>query len=268
MKNFKCLFILFFLLIFPFNCFASDKYFERSKDNLKVPNDIIVSESNIDAIIRTPSVDETEKIYDFAHVLSNKEEKEIYESIMDFSNKSRLDAVIILTNDLNGFSIADYTYNFYDYNFFSVEGIIFTIYINGDNAEIFMANTGDLESDIFKIYNDKRINSILEYEYNHYINEKNYYDACINYMKIVDGFYSKATGNYKVDDKGNLVKDIPWIEIIIVSFAVSFITIIILLSKFSKTFSRVDDSFRKSVNYSTMLVKCEVDEVKEKNKIK
>ena len=259
-------FLFIFLLIFPFNCFASDRTFERDKDNLKVPSDIAVNDENINDILKTPCVDESEKIYDFAHVLSDDEEKKIYKDIKAYIDNSGYDAVIILTDDLKGFSIADYTYHFHDYNFFSVEGIIFTIYINNDNPEIFMSNTGaaGTDSEIFEIYNDKRLESMLKYEFEHYIVDKNYYDACTNFIKIVDGFYNKAHGDYKVDSSGNIVKDIPWIESIVVSFAVTFIVVVLLISRFSNKFNKSNDSLKNCLNYDTMIVKCESDNVIQK----
>lgn len=259
MKRYKYLLFLLFMLIFPYNVFASDRTFERSKDNLMVPNDIEINDEVVKNILKTPCVDENEKIYDFAHVLKDNEEKEIYDDIKEYIDNTKYDAVIVLTDDLGGFSISDYTYHFYDYNFFSEEGIIFTIYIDKDNVELFMSNSGKENSDVFEVYNVKKISSIMEYIYKNYIVDKKYYEACIDYIKIVDGFYNKAHGNYKVGSDGKLVKDIPWIECTIVSFAITFIIVIILVSKYSNAFRRSDDSLKRSLNYNTMIVKCEED---------
>lgn len=264
MKKYKYLLFLLFMLIIPFNVFASDKTFERSKDNLMVPNDIEINDDVVKEILKTPCVDETEKIYDFAHVLKDDEEKEIYKDIKEYIDNTKYDAVIVLTDYLGGFTIDNYTYHFYDYNFFSEEGIIFTIYINNDNVELFMANSGKDNSDVFDVYNVKKINSIMEYIYKNYIVDKKYYDACVDYIKIVDGFYIKSHGNYKVSSDGKLVKDIPWIECTVVSFAITFIIMVILISKYSKVFNKVDNTLKNSLNYNTMLVKCEEDKPSQK----
>ena len=55
-----------------------------------------------------------------------------------------------------------------------------------------------------------------------------YYKAVDDYIKILDGFYRMNDGNYKVDKEGRVVKSIPWIEIVVLSVALTFIIVVIL----------------------------------------
>lgn len=261
MKYFKYVFCLILLvLLYPSNCLASSKTYNRTKDNLLVPNDVTITSENVDIIMRTPAVDSTEKVYDFAEILSDEEENEIYKSIKEYYKNSGFEAIVVTTKNLNGFTIADYVYNFYDYNSFDNEGVVFLIYLSNGNPEIFMGNSGDHSSEIFSIYSDKRINAILKYVYNNYIKEGKYYDACIGYVKILSGFYEKAHGDYDVDDEGNVVKVIPWVEIIIISLALTFIVVLLSIGKIFKKKIVINEFIKKSVNNDTMVVKLESEQ--------
>ena len=107
---------------------ASTKTYERTKDNLRVPSSVTVNSENIDYILNTKAVDASEKIYDYAALLSDKEEEEIFEKIRKFINDSSIDLVIITEKDYQITPVA-YAYNFYDYNNFKKEGLIFFIFI-------------------------------------------------------------------------------------------------------------------------------------------
>lgn len=248
--------------LFNNNCFASTNTFERTNDNLRVPKDVIVSENNINDIIATPSVKSSEKIYDFADVLTKSEEKKLYNNITQYISDSKYDAVIVTTNNLCGFSISNYTYNFYDYNDFSDEGIIFVIYLNGSDPEIFMGNSGDQDSKIFTLYNQQMINSSLRYLYENSISKGNYFEACNNYIKIIEGFYAKnSTGNFKVNDEGKIVKSIPFIEIGVISVALTFIIMVLLVTGFKNKKILVKENVDNYLNKNTMVVKNEYDKL-------
>lgn len=262
MKKFKYLFLIFLLiLLFPLNCFASVKTYTRTKDNLRIPGDVVVDDNNRNIILKTPSINSSEKIYDFAEVLTSDEEMVVYNSIKDYIKESGFDISIVITRDLNGLSVSDYTYAFYDYNDFKDDGISFLIYLNEENPEIFMGVYGNDSNEVSSIYYDKRINQILEYIYKNYIIDNNYYGACTKYVEIIQKFYENAHGDYKVDDEGEVVKAIPWIEIIIISLAGTFIIMMLLLRKNKNIKIIAYDFIKKSVNYNTMIVKCESDQI-------
>ena len=79
--------------------FASTKTYERTTDNLRVPSNVVVNEENINYILNTKAVDASEKIYDFANILTEKEEKKLYKEIDSFVEDTALDLVILTEKD-------------------------------------------------------------------------------------------------------------------------------------------------------------------------
>lgn len=253
--------ILFLILVFLINVnvYASTFTYERTSDNLRVPSDVVVDNNNIDNIMKTPSIKAKEKIYDFAYLLTDSEEQELYKSIKEYIDYTKIDCVIVTTRDLAGFTINEYTYNFYDYNNFKTDGVIFVIYMNNGKPEIFMGNSGNRDGKVFSIYNDYRIKETLKYVYEKNLRNNDYYNACDNYLKLIKAFYnidSKGSGDYRVGEDGNLEKNIPWIELIILSLALTFVVIMVMmyaLGLFKKT--KNIDNFESYINKKTMKVK-------------
>ena len=259
MKKYKFFIVIILMVLFAnIDCYASVDTFERTDSNLRVPDSITVNSSNIRDIKNTPSVSSSEKIYDYADLLTVKEEEKLYKKISEFINKNDVDLIILTTNNLNNYSIDDYTYNFYCYNYFNKNAVVFTIYNNTVEPVIYMYNNGDKVASIFT---DDVINEILEYVYQN-IDTGNYYKAISDYVKIVEGFYDiDGSGSYKVDDFGNLVRQIPWIEIIILSGCLTFVTIswFIYMIKSKNKNSNIPNNIEKNVDGSTLIVKCDTD---------
>lgn len=255
---------------FNINCLASTKTFERTSDNYRVPKDVTVNADNYNKILNTPSVNASEKIYDFAELLTDNEEKELYRNINEYIENTKIDSVIITTRNLNGFNISEYTYNFYDYNDFGNEGIIFVIFINPETnkTSIFMGNNGGPSSKVFSVYDDKNINGILKYVFENAIRKGAYFEACDEYLIIAKGLYVKKYGNYRVDDDGKIVTDIAWFYIIILSFSITFIVVFITYKKFGVKKRWIDTTIKENVNNNTMIVKKEYDKLIENSKVK
>lgn len=251
MKYFK-LFICFIFSFFLFrkDCLAINDN-TRSRDNLLVPSDVNVLENNINDILRTPAVDSKEKIYDFSSKLTSQENKKLKDKINDFIKNTRMDVSIVITNDLLGFSIDEYSKNFYDYNDFLDEGVILVIYLNDDEPEIYMGNNGLKDSDIFNIFTDERINQILSYIYKD-IENKNYNKAIDDYINILDGFY-RLNGNLKVSSEGKIIKIIPWIEIIIIALSITFIIDVLLILKVNRNKKRIN--LEEKIDKSSLIIK-------------
>jgi uncharacterized protein len=223
---------------------------------MRVPSDVTVDSNNYNDILNTPSVSSSEKIYDFADLYTDSEEKDLFSYISDYIKNTNIDVCIVTTNNLNGFGISDYAYNFYDYNDFLEEGVVFVISVANTEPEIFMGNSGKSDGDVFTIYSDSRINQTLAYVYKD-IASGNYYTASLNYIKILDGFYSKDRGgNYRVDEDGNIVKEIPWIEIVILALAITFIIVLIFIYKLTNNgkFS-YKNILEEKLNSKTLMVK-------------
>ncbi len=229
MNKYKII-LLVLLLVMPIRCFASTETFERTKENPLVPKDVEVNENNINDILATPAISSKGKIYDFANVLKEDEEKKIYNQLKSFIKSSKIDAVVVTTNNLAGYDIDKYTYNFYDYNDFKSDGVILVLYLNGsEEPNIFMGNSGNENGKVFTIYTDVRMKQILKYIYSD-VKKGNYYKAVSDYVKIIDGFFNiDHNSEYTVNDRGEIVRALPLFEIVTLSLSLTFILIMLLI---------------------------------------
>ncbi|MBQ3307179.1 MAG: TPM domain-containing protein [Bacilli bacterium] len=264
MKLRYLLLVFIFCFCFIVNCYAAPITYERGEEDLRIPDTVRVDNEVKEKILKTPSVDETQKIYDFADVLEEKQEKEIQKKLLKYNKETNIDSVIVITDDLIDFSLADYTYNFYDYNYFSKEGIILTIYVHEDIPKIFMGNTGGSGSDVFETYSTERSGDIIKYIYDKHMSDNNYYEICNDYINLTSEMYSKNKENVKIDESGKVVLDIPWFSIIIMSVALTFIIVVLSITKYGTNRKRKNTVVKDSINQSTMVVKLEYDKVVEK----
>ena len=257
--------LLFLIFISCIKVYAAPVSYERTTTDLRLPEDVDLESIHVEDVLKIPSVDEKDKIYDFADILTDTEETKIFMQLNEYINNTGLDAIIITTNDLKGFAMKDYTYYFYDYNDFKDEGIAFVIYLGPDKKSVFMGNNGPVSSDVFKVYTDSRVSEILKYIYDNYMKTDDYYGACETYITLVDGFYLKTFGSYKVEEI-QTIQSFPWIEILIVASVLTFIVTVLVVTKFKKQSVYIDHSVQKALSESTMIVKCEYDKpVAEKN---
>ena len=217
---------IFLVLLIFFSCVdtvsASTKTYERTNDNLRVPSSVIVSEDNINHILNTKAVNANEKIYDFADILTDEEEKKLYKAVDDFVKDTTLDLVILTEKDTLDLDSANYAFNFYDYNNFNRNGLIFFVQEVNNKFNIYMWTSGD----VYGIYTQKRIKDILEYIHVSFDNNDNY-KGMSDFVKIVHGFYiaDKKGDLVKIDSTGNIIKTVPWFDIIILAVALTFVII-------------------------------------------
>lgn len=261
-KKLLIIILLFTFLFIPHCCMASVKTYQRTSDNYLVPKDVIVNSNNVVNVLKTPAVASSEKIYDFADLFSEEEKKEIYKKIEQYIKKSNMDSIIVTTKELNGLSLSDYTYNFYDYNDFKDNGVIFVIYIKDTEPEIFMGTGGTASV----YYTDSIIKQTLMHVYKN-IASKNYYQSLLDYCKIVDGVYSltqERQGTYKVNDSGDVSLVTPWFEIIVLAGSLTFIIVFALYKVVKKkNENEISDMLETRLDNSTLIVKMEYDRLKE-----
>lgn len=255
MKKIKLL--LFTLVLFFCFCIstnASTNTFTRTKDKPLVPKSITVTDGNINSILSTPAVDSNEKVYDYANLFSIEEEEKIYKRIKAYLKKTSNDVVIVTVDDLKDISLKDYSYNFYNYNDFAKDGLILIINQKQPEPSIYMG----VSDGISNVYTSENINDILKYIYDNIYNKK-YSTAVNDYLDIVEGLYGLDSSG-KVDKNGKVVKKIPWIELIVLALALTFIvaTILYYLLKNKCKKSTVVD-INKHVNDETLVVKCNKD---------
>lgn len=237
-KSLKYIVLLLTLVMGISNVNASTTTFNRTKDDLGVNKKWTIDENNIDNVYATPRVDASEKIYDYAGILSVSEESQLYESIKNYIKTSHMD-MVILTVDLpySDQQIEDYAADFYDYNDFGIDldlysGIIIVRNINSYNKFFNIYTFGNAQL----YYPYLRCESILDNIYDDIYNE-NYLSGFSKFISQSGDFYNEGIpsnySNYYVDDMGYLTKryTIPWFLAFIISSVVTGVIMIILISK-------------------------------------
>lgn len=239
MKKFLMFFITLFCCIQ--NVGASVNTYERTDDDYLVPDSIDVTSSNRNAVLKTPAVLETEKIYDFADLLDSSEEESLFTKVNNYIETSNYDLVIVTINDNNKHSAMDYADDFYDYNNFgfgtSRDGIL--ILIDMDTRETWVSTSGMA----IKMYSDDRIDSIIDAGY-YYLTNQQYYDCLTRMIEKLDSYfksgYPSSNSNLIIDENGNpyYIKKMPYIMIFLISSIICAIISSILYFKTSLKIKR------------------------------
>ena len=205
---------IFSLLLFPHFVDASFYVYAEGKESLQVSNRLEVSKNNSNAILDTPKVDETEKIYDFANLFTDSEEETLYREVISYIEKSDMDMVIVTIDDNNKLNASEYAKDFYDYNDFGTndtfDGILYLI--DMDNREVYISTCGYAQL----FYDDFRINLMLDDSF-YYLSRNEFYQATFQFVQratdyLQDGipdsnedYYIDSSGNMRIKKKANVV---------------------------------------------------------------
>lgn len=260
MKNKKILLILFLIImLFKKNVFSSTNTYPRSEDNLQIHSSIKVTNSVKKAVLSTPKVDASEKIYDFANLFTTAEETNLYNLTNNFITTYNMDIVIVTINSNNKSSAMVYADDFYDYNDFGIgstfDGLLFLI--DMDTREMWISTTGKA----ILIYNDYRIDNILDKTYT-YIKSQKYFECAKSFITSASSYALQGIPSYNkdyiIDEDGDYVKntskslnDFPLFFVIIISFIISTIYVFFARSK-HKTIKKATEAkqylIRNSIN--------------------
>jgi len=262
MKNIKWILLL-ILLCAPTIVFASTNTFTRTEEKPLVPKDVVVTSENIGRILKTPAVSAAEKIYDFADLYSDQEERDLYKAIDDYIDKTGIDLVIVTTNSLNGYDMEEYASYFYDYNDFKVEGVLFLLCADPSVSD-YMLVSGDQTGIARTTYSDiiTRQTIRTEHIWNHF-QRGDYYEGTDNYIKIINGFYDNShnDGELVIREDGSVVRLIPWMEIIILTVSLSFIaTILCVFQITGNNKIKYKDNLTDKIDEKTLVFRTESDE--------
>lgn len=184
-----------------------------------------------------PIVDNSTKVYDFADLLSTTEEDSLYNSIVEFIQTYNLDMAVVTINH-NFTSAMRYADDFYDYNGFGVgatnDGLLFLI--DMDNREMYITTTGTAQL----VYDDYRINKILDATYAEIINQ-DYYGCAGEFVRLSQDYASLGIpdsnkyadideyGDYYVTTTNN--KSVNFEVAFVIAGIITLIFMIISLSK-------------------------------------
>lgn len=226
-KNVKIFLVILISFIFNITLVsASTNTNIRTEDNYLINDWIEVTDSNRGNILNTPAVNAEEKIYDFADLYTDSEEKDLYNEVNSYIQSYNMDLVIVTINSNNKSSPQEYADDFYDYNNFGIssnrDGVLFLI--DMENREIYMSTTGTA----IEMYNDYRINEALDSVYT-YMSDEAYYEGTSNYINIIRDYAS--SGFPKNNNSSNIDGLPPIVTAMIISLVITIIVMVILINK-------------------------------------
>ena len=140
----------------------------------------------------SPTVRGTPLVNDYADLLSDKEEENLYVKLRKVSDKYDIDAVVVTTNSTNGKSIEDYADDFYDYNGYKEDGVMFVIDMN--EHEVYVQTSGKCISYV----TDYGIDVIFDDMWSDLTNGR-YYDAFVIFAKDADSIMKSGESGHIVD---------------------------------------------------------------------
>ena len=193
-----------------------------------------VRDDNLNAILETPCVDEVDKIYDFADLLTDLEEEELYKQVSNYIRDTNYDLALVTIDDNNKGSARQFAEDFYDYNYFGYtdtrDGSL--LLIDMDTRELYLTRTGYA----IKMYEDITIDEILDDGYNYIINE-NYYDT---FRVMIQGLennfqetYPDSNQDLLINEYGEVyyIKHIPYSWVLIIAGIITLIVSLIFYQK-------------------------------------
>ncbi len=205
----------------------------RTETNLNV-RDQFIKDDNLDDILTTPCVDDMDKVYDFANLLTDEEENLLFQSVSNYIKKTGYDLVLVTTNENPKFEARRYADDFYDYNLFGYnetrDGLL--ILIDMTTRELYISTTGYA----IKMYDDFRIDNILDVGYS-YITLEKYYDTFSNIIVKVASYYDlgypSSTQDILINENGDpyIIKHLPYQIIFITSCLITLVVSLIFYYK-------------------------------------
>jgi len=183
--------------------------------------------------------DTTIKIYDYAQVLNEKEERDLKNSVDKYIEKYNIDMVLVTVKHYNQNTLEEYMELFYNKNNFGIgdnkDGIMFTIDLKNNNIAI---KTFGITNDL---YSQSELNKILN-KVNKKDNNKEKISTFIKYS-------NKYINEYDNDSFDNeFLISIDWIGITIISAILSTVIIFIgILKSKTKIISKRNNDCVKSL---------------------
>lgn len=197
-------------ILLPITVNAEVKTYNREElENYGVNKKWNINTNNKDNILKTYAVDSNQKIYDFSDVLTDEEEQKLTDRMYDFTEKYKIDIVILVDNYQYTQDSQNTTFatDFYDYNDF---GINFEKY---DGVMLFR-NTYE-QNPYFDAYSfgnaqlyfyDTRLSNALDYIYDD-LHDESYYEGFNKFIDKMEEYYNEGKlTDYYVDDSGFLQK--------------------------------------------------------------
>ena len=202
-------FVLFMTPLYADNIGKNSPGYERVESNhYGVNKNININSSNLDNVLKTPYVDASLKIYDFADILTDEEEKELKTLIDGFIEQTNLDFVFVSV-DMSYYNDSlneIYAQDFYDYNDFGQGlpkngGII--LYRNKYENDPYYESvlTGEAQ-----LYCDTSCNDYLLDNIYDLFHSGNYKEGITSFIHMFNSRYEQGYDEerYYIDENGSL----------------------------------------------------------------
>lgn len=160
--------------------------------------------------------DSSDRVVDEADVLTDSEEKKLKKLVDEISERQEFDIVILTLDNLGGKNAVDYADDYFDYNGYRYDGIIFLISMDERDWVLSACGYG------IEAFTDAGRNYISD-QFIDDLKDGNYYDAFYTFAELCDDFINQAD-NGKPYDVGNLPKgDFPILKYILIALGVGFV---------------------------------------------
>ena len=197
-------------ILLPTTVNAEVKTYNREElKNYGVNKKWNINTNNKDNILKTYAVDSNQKVYDFSNILTDEEEQKLTDRMKKFTEKYKIDIVILTDNYQYTEDSQNTTFatDFYDYNDFGIN------YEKYDGVMLFR-NTYE-QNPYFDAYSfgnaqlyfyDTRLSNTLDYIYDD-IHSKAYYSGFNKFIDKMEEYYNEGKlTDYYVDESGFLQK--------------------------------------------------------------
>ena len=224
------------LLLFMTPVYASTTTYDRlDYENHGVNKKWNITEKNYGNVLKTKLVDASELIYDFSDILTDEEEKELFDIFTEFKQKTGMDIVFVSDNVpySDDYEMEEYTSDFYDYNDFGInsklyDGILFFRNTYEQDPYYCMNIFGETQLYIVPTLRE----SILDDVYNE-IHSGLYVQGLKHWVSLSEDYIvnrepSKA---YRLDDMGVMHKNVSIPLVIVITLIIVIIIVGVNISK-------------------------------------
>lgn len=259
-KCFLCL--ITFLLLFSGNVYAQEiETFERTKENnYGIPERFKINETTIKHAKRIPFVDSDVKIYDFANLYSDSELENLLLKAQKISKREDYSVVVVTVASLDqNQTPRNYSDDFYDYNNFGLNGILFLIAIESRDVYISPSGYGQI------LFDDYRLDDMLDI-LTPSLSSGNYYQGTDVFLDEVDKYFRLGPDEELkrceiVDDLGNYEckEPLPVLGICIGGISLSLLITILVVKSYKKI--RLADNATKYIKTSDIDLSTSTDKL-------
>lgn len=189
--------------------------------------------------------DNTIKVYDYAQVLTEKEESKLKKDVDKFISKYNIDMAIVTVKYYNQETLNEYMNLFYIKNDFGIgtnkDGIIAVLDFKNNQNVVGIETFGNVNN----YYSELEIKSII----NDIQKEKNNYNKLEIFVDGAFNYVDKFEDNYS---DNNILLLLNWVQVITLSILIS--TIIVIIGIFKNKNVRKEESARYYIKENSVVI--------------